>query len=51
MVHLWDPLGADVLQAGGAGDGETDQEDILEQTSAREGSSVLIAQCPYSFRI
>ena len=29
MVHLWDPLGLHVAEAGGAGDGEADQENIL----------------------
>ena len=29
MAHFWDPLGLHVPETGGAGDGETDQEHIL----------------------
>ena len=40
MVHFWDPLLLNVTKAVGAGDGETDQENILKQISLCEESSV-----------
>ena len=35
MGHLWDPLGLHVLETGGAGDGETDEDNILKEISVR----------------
>ena len=46
MGHLWDPLGLHVLETGGAGEGETDQESILNTNinlSARY--SAMSLQC------
>ena len=39
MVHLWDPLGLHVPETGGAGDGETDQEHILNTNIVLSGLS------------
>ena len=39
MVHLWDPLGLHVPETGSAGDGETDQEHILNTNIVLSGLS------------